>query len=207
MFTWSFFLSKDGFWEDRTAIGVIGLVFWQRWMLLVIDLFSGWQRGGVTSTLIAWLGSWLRDRRRSVEVIFDAISFFIWHRYLRFENLNLSYISKTLKSLRKLKKKHVIQKDIEKPHNLKSKNVWWSNESDEQKPYQANYPVKIFLLLTHISLQLFLLSSSLLFISVKRGFKFICNGWFQFSKHISAFLILKTQNFGILSDWMDLCFE
>ena len=45
-----------------------------------------------------------------------------------------------------------------------------------KKLTESNYPVNIFLLLTHISLQLFLLSSSLLFLSVKRGFKFICNG-------------------------------
>ena len=29
-------------------------------------------------------------------VFFNAYSFFVRHRYLRFENLNLSYISKTL---------------------------------------------------------------------------------------------------------------
>ena len=80
-------------------------------MLLVIDLFIGWRRGGVTSTLIAWLGSWLRDRRRSVEVIFDAYSFFVRHRYLRFENLNLSYTSKTLE----LKKKTCNPKRYRKP--------------------------------------------------------------------------------------------
>ena len=45
-----------------------------------------------------------------------------------------------------------------------------------KKLTESNYLVNIFLLLTHISLQLFLLSSSLLFLSVKRGFKFICNG-------------------------------
>ena len=88
-------------------------------MLLVIGLFIGLWRGGITSTFIAWLGSWLRDRRSSVELFFDAYSFFVRHCYLRFENLNLSYTSKTLESLRKLKKKkHVIQKDIENPHNL-----------------------------------------------------------------------------------------
>ena len=129
------------------------------------------------------------------------ISFLFCIRYLRNENLNLFYTSKTLE----LKKKHVIQKDIENPHNLRGKNVWRSDENDEQKTY--HYPVNIFLLLTHISLQLFLLSSSLLFLSVKRGFKFICNGWFQFSKYTSAFLIFKTPNVGNLSDWMDLYFE
>ena len=76
-----------------------------------------------------------------------------------------------------------------------------------KKLTKSNYPVNIFLLLTHISLQLFLFSSSLLFLSVKRGFKFVCNGWFQFSKHTSTFLIFKTRNFGILSDWMNLYFE
>ena len=45
-----------------------------------------------------------------------------------------------------------------------------------KKPTKSNYPVNIFLLLAHISLQFFLLSSSLLVLSVKRGFKFICNG-------------------------------
>ena len=44
-----------------------------------------------------------------------------------------------------------------------------------KKLTKSNYPVNIFLLLTHISLQFFLLSFSLLFLSVKRGFKFICN--------------------------------
>ena len=44
-----------------------------------------------------------------------------------------------------------------------------------KKLTKSNYPVNIFLLLIHNSLQRFLLSSSLLFLSVKRGFKFICN--------------------------------
>ena len=103
-----------------TAIGLIRLVFWQRLLLLVIGLFIGWRRGGITSTFIALLSSWLRDRRRSVELIFDAYSFFVRHGYLGFESLNLSYTAKTLESLRKLKKKHVIQKDIENP---RSKNI------------------------------------------------------------------------------------
>ena len=64
---------------------------------------NGWWRRGITSTFIAWFGSWLRDRRRNVEVIFHAYFFFVWHRYLRFENLILSYTSKTLESLRKFK--------------------------------------------------------------------------------------------------------
>ena len=39
-----------------------------------------------------------------------------------------------------------------------------------KKLTKSNYPLDIFLLLTHISLQLFLLlTSSLLFLSVKRG--------------------------------------
>ena len=113
-------LSKESFSEDITAIGVIRLVFWQRLLLLVIGLFIGWRRGGITSTFIALLSSWLRDRRRSVELIFDAYSFFVRHGYLGFESLNLSYTAKTLESLRKLKKKHVIQKDIENP---RSKNI------------------------------------------------------------------------------------
>ena len=45
-----------------------------------------------------------------------------------------------------------------------------------KKLTKSNYPVNIFLLLTHTSLQLFLLLSSLLFLSVKRDFKFIRNG-------------------------------
>ena len=89
-------------------------------MLLVIGLFIGWRRGGITSTFIAWLGSWLRDR--SIEVIFDAYSFFVRHRYLRFENLNLITTLKLWNHLENLKK-YVIQKDIENPDNLRSKNV------------------------------------------------------------------------------------
>ena len=69
-----------------------------------------------------------------------------------------------------------------------------------KKITKSNYPLTVFLLLTHVSLKLFLLSSSLLFLSVKGGFKFICNGWFQFSKHTSALLIFKTRSFSILSD-------
>ena len=205
LFTWSFLLSKDGFWEDITALGVIKLVFWQRWMLLLIGLFIGWWRGGITSTFIAWLGSWLRDRERSVEVIFDAYSFFVRHRYLRFENLNLSYTSKTLESLRKLKKKKcVIQKDIENPHNLGIKMFNEAMKVMNKKLTKLNYPVYIFSLLTRISPQLYLLSSSRLFLSVKRGFKFICNGWSQFSKHTWTFLIFKKRNFGILiaTEWI-----
>ena len=86
-------------------------------MLLVIGFFTGWRRGGIISTFIAWLGSWLRDRGRSVEVIFDAYSFFVRHRYLRFENLNLSYTSKTLESLRKFKK-NMKSKKISKTHTI-----------------------------------------------------------------------------------------
>ena len=157
-------------------------------MLLVIVLFTGWRCGGITRTFIAWLGSWLRDRRKSVEVISDAYSFSVRHRYLRFENLNLFYTSKTWESLRKLKKKTCNPKDIENPHNLRSKNVWWAMKVTNKKLTKLNYPANIFLLLTHIILQLFYV-------------------WFQFSKHTSAFLIFKTRNFDILSDWMDLCFE
>ena len=47
---------------------------------------------------------------------------------------------------------------------------------EAMKVMKKNLPSKYFLLLTHISLQLFLLCSSLLFLSVKRGFMFICNG-------------------------------
>ena len=184
---------------------MIRLVFWQQWMLLVIGLFIGWQRGGITSTFIAWLGSWLRDRRSSVELFFDAYSFFVRHCYLRFENLNLSYTSKTLESLRKLKKKTCNPKRYRKPtQSAWCKNVDQAMKVMNKKLTKSKYPVNIFLLLTHISVQLLLLSSSLL---TKHGFKFICNEWFQFSKHTSAFLIFKTRNFGILSDWMDLCFE
>ena len=73
--------------------------------LTTVGVACHWSlRRGITSTFIAWLGSWLRDRGRSVKVLFDAYSFFVRHRYLRFENLNLSCTSKTLESLRKLKK-------------------------------------------------------------------------------------------------------
>ena len=44
-----------------------------------------------------------------------------------------------------LKEKHAIQKDIENPHNLRSKNVWWSDESGEQKNNQVELSCKYFL--------------------------------------------------------------
>ena len=50
-----------------------------------------------------------------------------------------------MESLRKLKKKHAIQKDIENPHNLRSKNVWWRDESDELKTYQVELSCEYFL--------------------------------------------------------------
>ena len=44
-----------------------------------------------------------------------------------------------------IKKRHVIQKDIENPHNPRSKNVWWSDKSDEQKTGQVELSCKYFL--------------------------------------------------------------
>ena len=54
-------------------------------------------------------------QKRSVEVIFDAYSFFVRYCYLRFENLNLSYTSKTLESLRKSFKQTCNPKRYRKP--------------------------------------------------------------------------------------------
>ena len=55
------FAFQRRFLQDITAIGVIRLVFWQRWMLLVIGFFIWWQRWGIylhfhclACQLVAW---------------------------------------------------------------------------------------------------------------------------------------------------------
>ena len=83
-------------------------------------------------------------------------------------------------------------KKISKTHTiLEAKMFDEAMKVMNKKLTKSNYPVNIFLLLTYISLQLFLLSSSLLFLSVTRGFSLFVMDGFNFQKN---FGILNFQN-------------
>ena len=110
-------LAMEIAWTNRVHMIVFAF---QRRFLGRHNCYRGDKVGFLTTVVVAchwsfhWVAAWryyqlfhcfarqlVACRGRSVEVIFDAHSFFVRHRYLRLENLNLSYTSKTLESLSK----------------------------------------------------------------------------------------------------------